>query len=119
MYEFLNPDDQLRDVTFTLHLPAEQAIYDDMVFTVNGSPLALENQKTETYGRTTVLPHQMAVLNVSYHSQGLDTWRYNFGDQVSQIRDFELRLITDFKRFDFPENTLSPTYDFVFVRLFL
>jgi hypothetical protein len=111
VYEFVNPDDQLRDVTFTLHLPAEQAIYDDMVFTVNGSPLVLENQKTETYGRTTVLPHQTAVLNVGYRSQGLDTWRYNFGDQVSQIRDFELRLTADFKGFDFPENTLSPTHE--------
>ena len=111
VYEFVNPDDQLRDVTFTLHLPAEQAIYDDMVFTVNGSPLILESQKTETYGRTTVLPHQMAVLNVGYRSQGLDTWRYNFGDQVSQIRDFELRLTADFKGFDLPENTLSPTHE--------
>jgi len=111
VYEFVNPDDQPRDVTFTLHLPAEQAIYDDMVFTVNGSPLVLENQKTETYGRATVLPHQMAVLNVGYRSQGLDTWRYNFGDQVSQIRDFELRLTADFKGFDFPENTLSPTHE--------
>src|SRR6201981_440588 len=47
-YEFVNPGDRPRDVTFTLHLPAEQAIYDDMVFTVNGTPLALENQKRET-----------------------------------------------------------------------
>ena len=51
------------------------------------------------------------MLNVGYRSQGLDTWHYNFGDQVSQVRDFELRLITDFKGFDFPENTLSPTQE--------
>jgi hypothetical protein len=108
-YEFTNPDDRPRDVTFTLHLPAEQAIYDDMVFAVNGTPLMLENQKTETYGKATVPPHQTAVLNVGYRSQGLDTWHYSFGDQVSQVRDFELRLTTDFKGFDFPENTLSPT----------
>ncbi len=110
-YEFVNPDDRPRNVTFTLHLPAEQAIYDDMVFTVNGAPLVLENQKSETYGSTTVLPHQTAVLNVGYRSQGLDTWQYSFGDQVSQVRDFELRLTTDFKGFDFPGNTLSPTQE--------
>jgi inner membrane protein involved in colicin E2 resistance len=108
-YEFVNPEDQPRDVTFTMHLPAEQAIYDDMVFTVNGSPLALGNVKTETYGTTRVEPHQTAVLKVGYRSQGLGTWNYNFGDQVSQIRDFELRLTTNFAGFDFPENTLSPT----------
>jgi inner membrane protein involved in colicin E2 resistance len=111
VYEFVNPDDRPREVTFTLHLPAEQAIYDDMVFTVNGTPLALENQKTETYGKITVLPHQTAVLDVGYRSQGLDTWHYSFGDQVSQVRDFELQLTTDFKGFDFPENTLSPTQE--------
>jgi hypothetical protein len=111
IYEFVNPDDRPRDVTFTLHLPAEQAIYDDMVFTVNGTPVVLESQKTETYGRATVPPHSTAELNVGYRSQGLDTWHYNFGDQVSQVLDFELRLITDFKGFDFPENTLSPTQE--------
>jgi inner membrane protein involved in colicin E2 resistance len=108
-YEFVNPDDQTRDVTFTLHLPAEQAIYDDMVFTVNGSPIVLENVKTETYGTTKIAPHQTAVVKIGYRSQGLNTWNYNFGDQVSQIRDFELRLTTNFAGFDFPENTLSPT----------
>jgi inner membrane protein involved in colicin E2 resistance len=108
-YEFVNPDDQPRDVTFTLHLPAEQAIYDDMVFTVNGSPLVLENVKTETYGTTRVQPHQTAAVKIGYRSQGLDSWHYSFGDQVSQIRDFELRLTTNLAGFDFPENTLSPT----------
>jgi inner membrane protein involved in colicin E2 resistance len=108
-YEFVNPDDQTREVTFTLHLPAEQAIYDDMVFTVNGSPIVLENVKTETYGTTKIAPHQTAEVKIGYRSQGLDTWNYNFGDQVSQIRDFELRLTTNFAGFDFPENTLSPT----------
>jgi inner membrane protein involved in colicin E2 resistance len=108
-YEFVNPDDQPRDVTFTLHLPAEQAIYDDMVFAVNGSPLVLENVKTETYGTTRVQPHQTAAVKIGYRSQGFDSWHYSFGDQVSQIRDFELRLTTNFAGFDFPENTLSPT----------
>jgi inner membrane protein involved in colicin E2 resistance len=108
-YEFVNPDDQTREVTFTLHLPAEQAIYDDMVFTVNGSPIVLENVKTETFGTTKIAPHQTAEVKIGYRSQGLDTWNYNFGDQVSQIRDFELRLTTNFAGFDFPENTLSPT----------
>jgi inner membrane protein involved in colicin E2 resistance len=108
-YEFTNPDDQPRDVTFTLHLPAERAIYDGMIFTVNGSPLVLENVKTETYATTRVEPHQKALLKVGYRSQGLDTWNYNFGDEVSQIKDFELRLTTNFSGFDFPENTLSPT----------
>jgi hypothetical protein len=108
-YEFVNPDDQPHDVTFTLNFPAERAIYDDVVFTVNGAPLALQNVKAETCGTMQVQPHQTAVLSVGYRSQGLDSWHYSFGDDVSQVRDFELRLTTDFKGIDFPENTLSPT----------
>ena len=110
-YEIANPRDLPREVTFSLHLPAEQAIYDDMVFTVNGQPLALQNEKSETFGKAEVLPHQTTVLNVGYRSQGLDQWHYSFGNDVSQVRDFELRLTTDFKGFDFPDNTLSPTQE--------
>jgi inner membrane protein involved in colicin E2 resistance len=108
-YEFTNPDDTPREVTFTVHLPAEQALYDDLVFTVNGTPLAVTSEKMDAYGKAQIGPHRTAVLNVAYASQGLDTWTYNFGDSVSQVRDFELRATTDFGGFDFPENTLSPT----------
>ena len=110
-YEFVNTDDAAHDVDFSLRWPAERAIYDDLVFTVNGAPLTLENGKDVTTGKARVLPHQTAVLDVSYRSQGLDRWHYSFGDDVSQVRDFELRLNTNFGGFDFPENTLSPTQE--------
>ena len=29
--------------------------------------------------------------------------------EVSQVRDFDLRMTTNFKDIDFPENTLSPS----------
>ncbi|MDA2914797.1 hypothetical protein MYX77_12765, partial [Acidobacteriia bacterium AH_259_A11_L15] len=44
-----------------------------------------------------------------YRSQGLDTWHYHFGDKVTQVRNFSLKITTNFKGIDFPENTLSPT----------
>ncbi len=108
-YEFTNPDDEPHEVTFSFSLPAQQAIYDNLVFTVNGAPLGVSNVKMETYGTAAVAPHQSAEVKVGYHSQGLDTWGYKFGDNVSQVQDFQLRVTTDFKGFDFPENTLSPT----------
>jgi len=108
-YEFTNPDDKPHDVTFSVDLPAQQAIYDDLVFSLNGSPLSLSNEKTKTYGVSTVQPHQTAVVVFGYHSQGLDKWGYKLGEDVSQVRDFQLRVTTDFKGFDFPENTISPT----------
>ena len=108
-YEFANPDDQPHDVTFSLGLPAEHAVYDDVTLAVNGTPLAISNVKREACGTTTLKPHETVTLSVSYRSQGLESWQYNFGDDVAQVRDFELRLNTDFSGYDFPENTLSPT----------
>jgi len=108
-YQFTNADDQPRRVTFTLHLPAEQAIYDDMAFTIDGKPVAIANAKADAYAVADIAPHQTASLGVEYRSQGLGSWRYSFGNSVNQVRDFELRLSTDFAGFDFPEGTLSPT----------
>jgi Inner membrane protein CreD len=108
-YEYVNPYDDPRYVTFTLHLPAEKAIYDDIAFKVNGKALAVSNAKANTYALARIEPHQTAVLDAAYRSQGLESWKYNFGDGVSQVRDFELRATTDFGGFDFPENTLSPS----------
>ena len=51
-----------------------------------------------------------AQLAVSYSSQGLQSWRYRFGDgDVAQVRDFTLHMKTNFKDIDFPDNTLSPS----------
>jgi len=108
-YEYVNPYDEARYVTFTLHLPAEKAIYDDVAFTVNGKPLAVSNSKADTYAGAWIQPHETAELAVAYSSQGLESWKYDFGDGVSQVHDFELRATTDFGGFDFPEDTLSPT----------
>lgn len=108
-YEFTNPEDVARDITFTLHLPAEKAIYDGVAFSVNGAPLGISNDKMDTYGTARIGPHQKAMLTVAYASQGLETWKYDFGGGVNQVRDFELRATTDFGGFDLPETTLSPT----------
>jgi inner membrane protein involved in colicin E2 resistance len=61
-------------------------------------------------------------LKVGYKSQGLNDWRYNFGGNktrsedgqpaaadVAQVRDFSMKMTTNFKDIDFPDNTLSPT----------
>jgi inner membrane protein involved in colicin E2 resistance len=107
-YVFRNATAQER-VTFTLKFPAERAIYDDLVFTINGTPVALTNEKGSATGTASVKPGEAATLRVAYRSQGLDEWRYNFGGDVAQVRDFRMRLNTDFEEIDFPEGTLSPS----------
>lgn len=108
-YKFVNPDDEPHEVTFAIKLPAEEAIYDDFIFTLNGAPLQISSATQQMSATAVVKPHETAELNVGYRSQGLESWRYNFGEHVNQVRDFQLRVATNFKGFDFPEDTLSPT----------
>ncbi len=107
-YTFRNTSDQDR-VSFALKFPTEQAIYDDLVFTVNDAPAQLSNEKGVVKATAQVKPGEVAVLHVGYRSQGLTEWRYNFGGDVAQVKDFEMKIRTNFKAIDFPENTLSPT----------
>ncbi|HVE79801.1 MAG TPA: inner membrane CreD family protein [Gemmatimonadaceae bacterium] len=95
-------------VTFTLSFPSAQAIYDDLVLTVDGQPVPAANG-TAAVATVKVAPGATATLGVRYKSQGLEKWMYHFGDNVSQVRDFEMTMRTDFDEIDFADNTLSPT----------
>lgn len=108
VYTFRNTSDQEK-VTFRLNFPAQRAIYDDLVFTVDDVPVALANEQNTASGTAQVAPGKTANLRVAYRSQGLNDWRYNFGSDITQVRDFTLAMKTNFRDIDFPENTLSPS----------
>ena len=107
-YRFRNTtaDDRVR---IALPLPSRQAIYDDLVFTVDGAPVAATTRGDSMVAEVRLAPGAEAELGVGYRSQGMTEWRYDFGGEVARVRDFELRMTTDFDRIDFPGNTLSPT----------
>jgi hypothetical protein len=108
-YAFRNPSERDEDVTFLLDFPASQAIYDDFVFVLDGVPLDVENRKCSAVAKARVTAGKTVELKVGYRSQGLDRWVYKFGGDVAQVRDFRMRMTTDFHDIDFPENALSPT----------
>jgi hypothetical protein len=107
-YRFRNTSDS-DSITIEFRLPAAQAIYDELRVTLNGAPAAYrpENQAILTTAR--VPRGDSLVLGVAYTSQGLDQWRYALGNDVTEVRDFELVMRTNFDDIDFPESTLSPT----------
>ena len=117
VYTFRNPSDKDQDVTFALSFPTAQAIYDDLVFTVDDAAVVLQSASNGASGVVRVKAGQPAKLRVGYKSQGLNDWRYSFGSaangaaapNVAQVRDFSLQMTTNFKDIDFPDNTLSPT----------
>jgi len=110
VYGFRNPSDKEQTVDIRLQFPTSQAIYDNLVFTINGNNVPLINEKNIATTAIKVGAGATVQLAVSYGSQGLNEWRYSFGSaDVAQVRDFSLRMKTNFKDIDFPDNTLSPS----------
>ncbi len=108
VWTFRNDTAQERNVTFSFDFPTEQAVYDDLQFTIDGAavPVTYAGQLVQS-APMRLGPGQTARLAVSYRSQGLDSWRYELGSM--QVKNFALKASTNFKDVDFPENTLSPT----------
>jgi hypothetical protein len=108
-YKFRNATAQPQDFVFQLPFPSKQAVYDNVEMSLGGKPLPLSFSGSDASARARVDAGTSGVVRASYRSQGLDSWRYKFGKEVSQARDFHLVARTDFSGFDFPENSMSPT----------
>ena len=109
-YGFRNPSDKEENVAFTLNFPTSAAIYDDLTFMVDGVPVTTTNRDKAATADVKIGAGKTAQLAVGYRSQGLNEWRYSFGSpDVTQVRDFTLKMKTNFKDIDFPENTISPS----------
>jgi Inner membrane protein CreD len=92
-----------------LALPADGATYDGVAVFVDGRQV----DATSSAGRlSATLPAgrgKTREVTVRYRSRGLGTWRYEFGDGVTTVRDLSLRMRTNFAAIDFPPHTLAPT----------
>jgi hypothetical protein len=109
VYGFRNNTDREQTVTFRWSFPVAKAIYDDLSLTLNGQPFSVADDNNALTGSAPLAAGAVASLKVTYRSPGLDSWRYNFGSEVSQVRDFSLNMTTNFGDIDFPENSLSPS----------
>lgn len=109
VYGIRNSSDKEQTVNFTLLFPSTEAVYDDLAFTVDGVPVAVQNLSNSATAAAKVPPGRTVQLGVGYRSQGLNEWRYSFGTEITQVRDFKLRMKTNFKDIDFPDNTVSPS----------
>jgi len=108
-YSFRNTSDQDQDITFSFALPAQQAMYDNVIFLIDGSSTQYQNAGNAVQGMRRVGAGKSVSLKVAYASQGMDRWSYKFSNEIAQVRDFHLTMVTNFKDIDFPENTLSPS----------
>jgi inner membrane protein involved in colicin E2 resistance len=110
LYNFRNTSDKEQSVHFELTFPTANAIYDNLSLTVDGNPVQVTNKDNAAITAVKIGAGKTVQLAVGYVSQGLNEWRYSFGgSKVTQVRDFNLHMTTNFKDIDFPDNTLSPS----------
>jgi hypothetical protein len=105
------PDQRTFSVKFML--PAGQAAFDNVLFYVNGKRTYPTGNLADGLTTSVVLKGgEKATLTMSYGSQGMDTWHYQFGkdETISSVRDFEANVTTNCGGIDFPGNCLSPTH---------
>lgn len=108
-YRVRNTTDETRDIYFSYGFPAPDGLYDNFSFIVNGvKEKNLYPSAGTILNRIRMAPGQVSAVEISYDSQGLDNWWYIFGNEVSQIKDFRLVMLTDFDDIDFPEYSISP-----------
>ncbi|MBX9600719.1 MAG: hypothetical protein K2X35_06940 [Bryobacteraceae bacterium] len=109
-YTFRNTSARPEQVSFRLPYPAANAIYDGVAVTANGLPVALEILNAGATAEVTAPAGAAVRFEARYRSRGLDSWTYKLAqpDGVGQVRDFELRMKTNFPEIDFAENTVSP-----------
>jgi inner membrane protein involved in colicin E2 resistance len=109
-YTFRNTSDKEQTIDFKLQFPTAQAIYDNLSFVVDGNAAPITNDGNAANTKAKVAAGKTTQLAVGYSSQGLNEWRYSFGNsEVSQVRDFKLHMTTNFSDIDFPDNTISPS----------
>jgi len=108
-YLFHNPESAKQELRLYLRFPAAQAVYDDLQFLVDDQVANVSTEKELSFVSIAVPAGGNVKLHVAYRSYGLDSWRYNFGQDVNPVQNFHLRMATNFRDIDFPDNTLAAT----------
>jgi hypothetical protein len=108
-FEIANPVDGPVEVTVTFDFPSASAVYDAMAMrTPDIEDLDVRTEAGRLVGRFTLAAGAAQKFEVGYRSRGMDRWIYRFGEQVNLVRNFRLRMGTDFEAIDFPAGSISP-----------
>ena len=111
VYTFKNPLDERAQATVIFVFPASASIYDAFEFRVNDVPVT-PNESNGYEGISSVLdvpPGGEIPIHVAYKSRGLDRWHYSFSDGITTVKNFSLKVVTNFEEYDFPPQTISPS----------
>lgn len=108
-YTVENRLEQEEEYCFNFYLPSQSAVYDNFTLTIDGRKIPnIELQEGKLSQSFKLPPGKSSIVEVTYESQGMDEWWYLFGDDVTQVKNFQLVMDTDFEKIDFPQNSVSP-----------
>ncbi|MEZ5331948.1 MAG: inner membrane CreD family protein [Thermoanaerobaculia bacterium] len=99
------------ELVLRFDFPSSHGLYDDFSLRLDGVEAeAIDDLSQGIVLRRPAEAGDEVEVEVAYRSRGLDTWRYLLGaGSISETRDFDLVVTTDFDAVDFPAGTLSPT----------
>src|SRR6267378_1510178 len=75
-YSFQNPTPREEEFVIQLPFPAQQAVYDNVQLLLDDKPLTVTFRGSQALARTRLAAGAKSVLQATYRSQGLDSWRY-------------------------------------------
>jgi inner membrane protein involved in colicin E2 resistance len=110
-YTFRNPDADTRQLVVRFPLPAENALFDDFVFQIDGASVRPSGEVAKEMSTpVTVDAGAVTTLDVQYRSRGLRDWTYALAAEgPAEVRDFQLVMHTNFDEIDFPAGSMSPS----------
>jgi inner membrane protein involved in colicin E2 resistance len=109
-YQIENESDSARDYDFTYRFPNNSGIYDNFNLIIDGKEIdEIKPIGGKIIEKINLQPGEQKAVKISYVTQGMDKWWYIFSQYVSQIRNFDMTIYTNFEDIDFPENSISPT----------
>lgn len=110
-YVFKNPLNESAQSTVTFFFPSSGTIYDAFEFRVDQTDISpnAENSAEGIKAVINVPAGGEIPIHIAYKSRGLDRWVYSFSDGITTVKNFSLEAVTDFKEYDFPPQTISPS----------
>jgi hypothetical protein len=92
-------------------VPVNGGVYDNFRLAIGGKEVTnLQFNAGTVRSALKLAPGESQTVEVGYGSQGMDEWWYDFGNEVNQMKNFNLAMKTDFEQIDFPNNSISPTH---------
>lgn len=108
-YVVANPDSVSHPVFFEYAFPVTEGLFDNFTMIIGEERI----DEVKPVGGKVVRgfdlePGQSKSIRITYASQGLNEWWYVFGSKVTEIRNFNLTMTTNFDKINFPDKSISP-----------